>query len=246
MGENEEEGDKKKENEVSDSEEKDSGNVKKEEDEVEEGSKKGRKEWVWISVVLGVSVLVLVVSTLWFQSLNSFEYEGLTFTKERFGEIPVFHYYYYQKAPVTGEVTSKYNLYLRVDPRENDVPIEGEINYLPGKFTYVSVDGRGLTECGMSSVGIASLSGFLADNGLRPRGASPILEDAEEANADHITCENKKERVVILIQEGEETKIEKVGERCHVISVANCEIIKAVEKFEVQSLLDAREKAGLV
>ena len=203
------------------------------------------KEIYWVIGSMAVLVLIFVVVSLVLQSFNKFEYEGLTFTKERFGEIPVYHYYYYLENHITGSVIAKYNLYLRIDPRKNDVPVDGEIEFIHGEYTFVSIDGEGLTECEENSVAIASLSGFLNDNDLRPKGAVPDKELARELKVKYATCEEHSEGVVIMVQEGNETKITRNGESCYVMEIANCEMIKAVEKFELQTLLDARKRAGI-
>ncbi len=207
--------------------------------------RKTKEIYVILAFMAGLVILFLISVSI-FNSLKIFDYEGLTFTKERFGEIPVFHYYYYINNPITGNVIAKYNLYLRNDPRENDVPIEGEIEFLsPQEYHYISVNGTGLEQCPQSSLAIGTLSAFLTNNQLSVKGASPESEIAEKEVVPYITCENTKDRVVILIQSGNETKIERIGKRCHVISVSNCEILEAIEKFEVQSILDARKRAGI-
>src|SRR3989338_6962849 len=142
------------------------------------------KQLYWIFGTMAFLIVVLLISSSVFQSLNRFEYEGLIFTKERFGEIPVFHHYYFYN--YNGQ-QYKFNLYLRNDPRSNEIPINSEIEYPLGKFAYISTN--------------------------------------------------------ILIQDGSETKIEQKTEMCHVITVSNCQILLAIEKFEVKSILDARERA---
>ncbi len=202
-----------------------------------------KKEIYVILWVMAGLFALLFIGVAFFRSINSFEYEGLTFTKERFGEIPVFHYYYYINNPITGKAVAKYNLYLRNDPRENNVPIEGEIKFLtPERYTYISINGTGLTECPQSSLAIGNLAAFLTNNQLSVKGASAEPDVAERDKTLYINCDNTKDRVVILFQSGNETKIEKEGDMCHIVTVSNCEILKAVEKFELQSLLDARKQ----
>jgi hypothetical protein len=202
--------------------------------------KKGKrdKELYWVAGFMVGLILLFLVAHFIFKGFNNFEHEGLTFTKERFGEITVFHYYYHYE--YNGQLF-KYNLFLRIDPRKNDVPVEsGKILYPKGKIVYLSINGTGLEECPESSIAVASLSGFLTDNQINVKGALQDEEAAEENNVRYVTCESHPNNTVILLQSGNETKIESDGS-CHTINVANCEMLKAAEKFIVQSILDAKD-----
>ncbi len=227
--------------------------IKKEKVRKEEGEEsekkarksKGRNKEIYI--VLGMMAFLVAVffaSYYIFQSLNKFEYEGLTFTKTKFGDIPVFHHYYYFN--LRNELF-KYNLYLRNDPRKNNVPITGSavddgVEFPLGNTVYVSVDPAGLVGCEYGSVGISQLSSFLSDNQLRVKGASPNETIAEEVNVEYATCETKPTDVVVIVKGGEKTEIEYKNDNCAVISIANCEVLQAIEKFQVKAVLDARER----
>ena len=88
---------------------------------------------------------------------------------------------------------------------------------------------------------VASLAGFLVNNKINVKGASPNEEEALRDNVRYATCSTHPDEVVILIRAGNETKVEKQGNNnCHVITVADCQVLEAVESFEVQSILDAR------
>lgn len=207
--------------------------------------KKTSPEVIQLYWVLGVMVALIalfLVASYFFQQRHSFEYNGLTFTKELFGEIPVFHYYYYYQKPGTQEFV-KYNLFLRGDPRKNDVEFEkdGAVEFPLDKTVYVSVSGYGLEKCEKASVAISSLATFLGDNSLSVKGATPRIVQSEINNLTYAECKTKPENPVIEISVGEETKIIKQG-MCYKIQVANCEILDAVEKFEVESVLDARAR----
>ncbi len=210
---------------------------------------KKNKELLVIFLVMLASFIIFFISYSIFQSLRTFEYQGLTFTKVKFGEIPFYRYYYYTDIGATGRVVNpeqlhQINLYLRVDPRENNVPVEGEILFPNRKqFLYVSVNATNLNKCEYTNTMLASLTIFLSGNQFNVRGATPDEKVAEEANFKHITCENRQDNMVILIQEGTETKIVREADKCYVISVANCDAIEAIEKFMTQSIIDAKTRA---
>ncbi len=203
--------------------------------------RKSRELW-WILGFMVIIILVFFVSYTIIQEMNNFEYQGMSFTKEMFGEIPVYHHYYYYNTP-EGELV-RYNLYLRNDPRKNSAPITGDIIMSIGTTTYLSVDGNALQHCEYSSVAIANLASFLTSNLIRVKSAAPDKTLAEEAKTTYATCDTHPEDIVIILTTGNETKISEENNRCYVITAANCEILQAVEKFQVQSIIDARKRKG--
>src|SRR3989344_7997157 len=88
-------------------------------EEIKEIPKNKHAKIFWVLGLLIFLIAVFFLSNYFFSRLNTFKYEGLTFTKEKFGEIPVYHYYYY----ITPQL--KYNLYLRNDPRDSTVSLTG-------------------------------------------------------------------------------------------------------------------------
>lgn len=203
---------------------------------------KKNKQVLWIiGGMIGLLILFFVFYFI-FQSTAKFKFEGLTFTKEKYGTLPVYHYYYTFDM---NNHTFTYNLYLRLDPRKSVVEVEKQsrIVYELGKFTFISVNGTGLEKCSDSSLAIGELASFLANNFLQPTGAVPDKEMALANNLTYATCQNQPERTVILIQAGNETRVDvgKDGRRCNVITVANCEILQATERFIIESIVDAKK-----
>lgn len=195
----------------------------------------------WIIGTILFLVIVYFISNYIFSQLSTVEYEGITFTKEKFGDIPVFHYYYY----ITPEL--KYNLYLRNNPKKNAIPITGNavdtgIEFFRNDIIYLSVNPEGLTECEYGRVGIGTLASFLADNQFTVKGAAPNKILAEEANAVYATCSTNPRDPVIMLQAADKTEIIRDSRNCYKINIANCEILEAIEKFEVQMILDAKER----
>ncbi len=214
---------------------------KKKENKSKETKKENLKPLYWL-VWFGIFLVVLYfISGAVFREISSFNYEGLEFSKEKFGDIPVFHHYYYF-TDGAGDLV-KYNFYLRLDPRKNVVPIEGEVEFdTQGRFNYISVDAN-LGECEYASVAIAELSAFLTNNEMKVRGAMPDLIQSERNNVDFATCVNPKDRYVVLVEKGDETKIVR-EDMCYKVEVANCEILEALEKLQIQALLDAKARAA--
>jgi len=205
------------------------------------------RELLWVLVFMIFLVLVFVVVSDIFKSFNAFEYAGLTFTKEisKVGEIPVFHYYYYFYNKQDKFI--QYNLYLRVDPRDNPVRIEGEKIFMDNDDVVFISNFRDtwLDSCDYGVLGIANLASFLRDNDFVVRGGNLDFHDAKAKGEDWITCDTKPYNPVIKIVEGSESKIT-ISENCYEISISSCEdFLAATEKFTLQSLLDARERNNL-
>ena len=189
-------------------------------------------------------IIVFLVASSFFKSFNTFEYEGLTFTKEKLGEIPIFHYYYFFNNKNNDLI--KYNLYLRIDPRENEVPVEKseDISMNNGKVVFVSVESTNtlLTSCPYSVLGVANLASFLRDNDFVVEGANLDFHDAKAKKEKWVTCETHIYNPVIEIKEGDETKINILG-NCYEISVSSCDgLLPAIEMFELQTIMDAKKR----
>jgi len=203
-------------------------------------------------VIVGLILLFLVSQSI-ITDMKSFEHNGLSFTEEEFSGITIFHYYYFtQKSGVTGAVTGEPSLvdvFLREDPRTNNVPIDGEIIFPNrGKWIYISVDSTSeLSQCTYTNIALSSLSGFLASNGFTVKGAVPDQEEAEERDVRHADCESNPSNTVILIQKGDKSKITKItneedGGSCYILEVNDCESLPVVEKFITQTIIDARSQ----
>ncbi len=208
--------------------------------------KSRKKELYWIIGAILILAAVFFISYFAFNNFNNFQYNGLSFTRERFGDIPVFHHYYFFNY---GGETYKYNLFLRKDPRKNAVPMTGRavengVEFTLGNNVYVSVDPNGLVGCEYGAVGISQLSSFLADNQLKVEGASPIKEIADELNVSYATCNTNPLDTVVIIKGGDETSVDYVRNNCAIISIAQCQVLEAIEKFQVKAVLDARARAN--
>ncbi len=195
-------------------------------------------ELYWIIGVMAGILVLLYLTQVIFEESRTFNYNGLVFKKERFENIPVFHYYYFFNN--AGE-TYKYNLFLRNDPRKNEVPVNGKIEYSREKMIYLSINGTGIASCGNSSREIATITSFFVNNGFNLKAGTPDESEASEFNLTHITCEKYPLNDVVLVQKAEETIIKRINS-CYIMNVANCGLLDSVEKLEVQSIIDAKNK----
>jgi len=196
------------------------------------------KQAYWI--IFGMVVLISGLLLFWYLTLSShnFEYKGLSFTRERAANNLIVYHYYYHFKDETGQLY-RVNLYLRGDPRKNSVPFDGTTSFAAGKEIIYSVD-NSIVPCDNSSLALAEISDFFANNFMKIRGATQNITEANLTGMRYANCETNPKNPVIMIQAGNTTSIVKTGTNCYVMDVANCEILQAAEKFIVKSILDAK------
>ena len=211
-------------------------NLTKKEDKI----KPNNNEFYWIiGIMIFIIVALALIATI-SKGMNSFKYDGLTFTKEKFGEIPIFHYYYY--AGRQGR-EHQYNIYLRIDPRKNNVSVTGELDYPEiGSAVYVSLNSTGFSECNNVLREMHTIADFLNGNDYVVKAGNPDEDFAKQTNITYATCESKPDNLVILITPGNETKIFST-DNCRLITVNNCELLPAIEKFITKSLVEAKKRS---
>ena len=198
-----------------------------------------QNEAIWVVGTMVIIILALVLIPMFMRMFATFDYQGLTFTKEKFGEILVYHYSYYFIDDVGQQY--QYNLYLRNDPRTNVIPIDSNITFKEDRKVYITLNSTALAQCPNGLRDIASIARFLSDNLISVQAGNINAEVAIENNLTYITCENRPDNAVILIVPSNETKITQIDE-CHTVSYATCEeVLPALEKFMVKSILDAKQ-----
>lgn len=196
------------------------------------------KELYWTVGTMLAIVLIFIIAYSIFQGNKSFDYRGLHFTKEMIGNIPIFHYvYHFENA---GRLYN-YNMFLMNDPRRNNIPVDGLIAFYSDQPVYLSINGTGFQGCNDSRVSVARLVDFIAGNFIKIKIATPSINESISENLTYANCGTYSNGVTIVLQATNSTKIEREG-NCYRISVSKCEMSKALEKFEVQSVIDARAR----
>ncbi|MEM4264067.1 MAG: hypothetical protein QW666_04225, partial [Candidatus Woesearchaeota archaeon] len=76
-------------------------------------------------IFICVLVAVFFASYYFFKGLNVIEYGGMTFTKGTLGSV-ILYRTSYNVVSADGRA-ARYELYLRTNPKENNVPVEGKI-----------------------------------------------------------------------------------------------------------------------
>jgi hypothetical protein len=180
---------------------------------------------ILLGVLASIAVLslVLIGAYFFFQNAGKFDYRGVEF--EIVDEIAP----YRTSLPVVynGE-RMLYNFYLRNNPRDlENVPFNGEIVLAQLMVINATED---LNCDGYGTIGIANLNNLYKIIGVN------VIKDSEAS------CDNSGEYMFLNIKDGEETKVEQVGEMCYEITANNCEILEATERFMVETLIKVNKE----
>ncbi len=179
-----------------------------------------------VLIAMGLFVIFCVLLVWWIDSTRSFEYNGLKFKVVKEGNLILYQTslpVYYQ-----GELR-QYNFYLRNDPRKlEDVNFDGDVRLLKNMVVNMS-DIR----CdGDEVIGVANLVKLWNVLGTK------VITD------ENATCDPQGRYIYLNILEGNDTQIQEDGTACYEMTVGNCEILRATEKFMVETLIEVNRVQG--
>lgn len=207
--------------------------IEGEKEEIKTGDSNKKQNKQLIAVLVGIAVVFIIIFAVWaiVQSSKKFNYEGIKFEKILYDKLPL----YYTKIAVyraDGERIN-YNLYLRNDPRMNDVSVDGNIKFRKG-LIYVTID-KDVGNCQKSNLALVNLGSFLAGMGFKATGATSDLSLANETGYPWVNCENSINNTVISIENSTEEGIEQKGD-CYILKIKDCDMINVAEKFIVETI----------
>jgi hypothetical protein len=223
------------EDESEDLEKEESKEQKSKEDKEEEkkDSQESGAKWLVIgivAVVIGLFVFGWVLS-----ESKKFDYIGLTFTKENFGEIPIY------KVPLAGNTINgqpiNFNLALRNNPMESKVPVIGTLEYDVDRDIWLTIDlDSGIHECGSES--LVAFGQFMDAIGYKINTGVTTKESAKELERPHVTCDNTNGATVFTLTTGDKSQIVREGsdKDCYTLEVNNCELTEVMERLEIATL----------
>ncbi|VVB78482.1 Uncharacterised protein [uncultured archaeon] len=220
---------------------------------LKDNTRKKQNKQVMISVILMIAVIVIIVAIpiVYKTFFNKFTYTNLEFEKTKLGQlnfystkIPIV-----EKAPPEGhlitpkEVSSYYSINFRNDPRKLEyIPVNitlknsTQMDFIKVNTAYISLDPN-MKRCDDNSVALVNFAGFLRDIvGLKLRSAVSDENASRELQITYITCEKNPLNTVINLRSGNETKIEKTGKNCYVLTFKDCEVTQVTEKFDLAVL----------
>lgn len=196
--------------------------------EEEAGEKKRRvyEKHTKTAVIIMIVIIASIFLAHWIsQEIRRFEYGGIEFYKEKEGSIT-----YYKSllgyVTATGEVP--FLLKLRHDPRESGrIPIEGTIRLKKEVVLSLSPE---VTNCSNTYVTLVDFGMVLKAFSIKARAATTDRKYAREHNAALADCKDTGTETVIVMKEGNETKITQ-DKDCYVIEIKDCEIRQGFERF---------------
>jgi hypothetical protein len=187
--------------------------------------------WVMAGIIGFLIIFALIVN-----AMNNFTYLGLNFKRVQEGEITLYATDF-NIIGTYGNVVRR-GVYFRNDPRDlKEIPINGDINIFNKNMIYVSTNPN-MIGCDDNGLALANLGIFLGSIGVPAKSASVDEDFAQENNIMHMTCDMAygNEEVVLLIEKGEENKIERVKKGCYQLTFKECDVLDVTERFELGSM----------
>lgn len=184
--------------------------------------KKEQKQLIWVLSILGIFILAMIVG--WILINKPIKYEGVEFKKvEDNGGLILYN----TKLPTytqTGEFDGNYHFYLRNNPKKLEkIPFEGNLTFT----SFLVINATDELKCeGDGIIGIANIQNLYNFIGIK------VISDK------NATCDELGRYTYINIKKGEETKITQEGYSCYEISVKDCEILEATERFMLEGFVE--------
>jgi len=211
-------------------------------------SRKLRKfeKQAWIVLLVAIGIIVILGIVFYFvYGQKEFSWHGIKFVKAPFGNSSIYLYWTNFSTTVYkngSEMSTEGTVYFRKNPRfifGVDVEINDSIKFVKNKTVYVSIE-EPLRECEDNLFAVFGFGTFLTVYGLDIKGAT-ANESLVRKNIPFVNCSTHENNTVIIIKSSKETAIKQTAENCYEISFKKCEILKALEKFELL-LLEQRVK----
>ncbi|MFH1451696.1 MAG: hypothetical protein ABIF88_00810 [archaeon] len=218
----------------------------KEGENIEDKKSSGKEEvqLIWFFLIVVVVFASFLIPYFYIESLKSFDYEQISWTIEDLKGLKIFHGQF-----VSIQSNSLiFNLYLRNDPRDNNVSTVGDFKQFRYR-AYISVSEDIDVGCRGKEVSrvMVDLSSFLRDGvGIKEIDVGASTEDYSNKSGMHfISCANTLDHSVIIVEKGNSSFVKQSEENpfCYTIQVSNCDDLLPVEKFFVE-VVSANKEPG--
>ncbi|MBU2616906.1 MAG: hypothetical protein KKB79_02930 [Nanoarchaeota archaeon] len=182
-------------------------------------------------IFFGIVLAGFIIGSFAFSEAVEFQYRGVNFTIVEFCDAKPCLKTYNTKLPVLDKGgRADYNFYLRNDPRklEEQVPFNGDLQ-IP-KSAAIDVTYNRICQ-GYSSIAMDNF-GILMK-------IMNVNITAEEG----LSCESGINEMQVIVQEGEETKVERIGSACYIIEIKECEVLSGMERFMIEMFVEIRDNS---
>jgi hypothetical protein len=174
---------------------------------------------IWVAVLVAIFIFILWA----IGSVNKFDYRGVEFKTVKEGNLLFYNVVYPLQSSITGKHIADYNFFIRNNPNDlEDVPFYGKIVFTQlmviNSSDSFNCDGQGI-------IAIANFVKMYDAFGIK------VMKD------ENATCDPEGKYTFIQLDKANETSIEQFGPTCYQVNIANCEILKAMEKFMVETIV---------
>lgn len=196
------------------------------------------RQLIWFFVIVAIIFGSFLVPYFWIEGAKVFEYGGVEWVVEEYAE-PTGVIYHGRFASFIDR-SVMFNVFFRVDPRENDVRTEGvfdnfwsqgvislspEVDACRGQLSRVMLDLGSFLKTG---IGLGVLESGSSDRSV-----------ANETDRVYASCETFPDKTVVIIELGESAVIKDEGNpNCYTIYAEDCNDVSSVEKFIFKSVVD--------
>ncbi len=188
----------------------------------------------FLAIIIFLGAIILA-PYLYHEIFGKFSYAGIQFEKTKSGSVDFYHGVF--PVVLQGKFYHDFNLYLRHDPRKNDIPINATFRL----SNNVSIGfEKGAIRCPDAVLGQSLMGQFF--------GSFPTVKeievgminytDARDNSLPQITCKNASASNKVFIIQKSETPSITLGENsnCFVLNVGNCKDLETIERYVVGSI----------
>ncbi len=182
-----------------------------------------------IFIITGVLLVGFLSIFFVLNSFRNYEYKGVKF--EQINEKNLVFYRttlpFYSNE---GKKIADYNFYLRTNPNElKNVPFNGNLT-LKRNIVFNPNDELNCGGDGIIAVAniVQNLYAFL--------NATRVIRD------ENATCDDSGRYTLVKIKTANSTNVSQIGKSCYEINVANCEILKATERYMLEAFVELNKK----
>jgi len=192
------------------------------------------RQLAWFVAIIVVVFAVTIGTYYWFEGVKSFEFDGVDWVYEE-----DVGYYHGRFENLLGR-NYFYNIYLKNDPRKNNVLVEGTFDKF--KYGLIISTSPEFDMCrGDASRVMRDLGAFMKD-GLgtdAPRAGSTDEGVANKSERLFATCNSIVNRTVLIIERGDDFVAQNIyNPNCYTITVGDCNDASSVEKFMLKVIKD--------
>jgi hypothetical protein len=198
---------------------------------------KENKQLIWFFIIIGIVFATVLISYLGIEGAKHFEYNHIDWLVEEYPNLQIFH----GKFMALSGTDVSYNIFLRNDPRKNNVLTEGTFD----KFKYggiISFSPEVDTCRGELSRAIVDVGAFLRQGvgvGDIKAGSTNETIASIDDNKLFAQCDTVLDRTVVVVEMGEPSVVQNIeNPYCYTISIEDCNDIKPIERFMVKSVED--------